>query len=84
VTGIEMVRGHPVELRAEIRFHLPHQVADKGFEIGKATPGRVGPLSRLHVLLEPTPRPGIVPRIVRREEAHEDGICWLQDIRSTW
>ena len=35
MTGIEVICGDPVEPRAKIDFHLPHQVADKRFEVGE-------------------------------------------------
>lgn len=35
MAGIEVVGGHPVELGAEIGLYLPHQVADKRFEVGE-------------------------------------------------
>lgn len=33
MTGVEMIDGYPVELRAEIRLHLRHQVAREGGQI---------------------------------------------------
>ena len=33
-----MIRGDPVELGCEIVLHLPHQVADEGFQVTKLGP----------------------------------------------
>ena len=33
--GVEMIDGHPIELRPEILLHVAHEVADEGLEIGE-------------------------------------------------
>ena len=36
MTGVEMIDGDPIELAVEIAFHLPHQIADEGLQVGEA------------------------------------------------
>src|SRR3546814_5854791 len=35
MAGVEMIDGDPLELRAEILFHLAHKPTDERFEVGK-------------------------------------------------
>src|SRR3546814_5648610 len=35
MAGVEMIDGAPLELRAEILFHLAHKPTDERFEVGK-------------------------------------------------
>src|SRR5581483_10871831 len=67
VAGVEVVDGHPVEPGVEVAFHLAHEVADEGLEIGepRAFIGGDHEAELVRVLLGPvqeSPRMHVVAR----------------------